>query len=341
MEGDNEVVPLRDRIIGRYSTDDIINPSNPSEKVLISGSLITEEIASTIDALGITRVRVMSPLSSRIKNGLTALEYGIDPSTNSLVKQGSSVGIIAAQSIGEPGTQLTMRTFHIGGIASAGREDPVINVRKAGKLKYMGLRLVTLANDQQVTLNKTGSIQVLDEDDRIIDDYPIPAGALLHFKDGDAVEDEALLAQWDPYNIPILSEKKGIISFEDMLPGVTTKVERDASGGRSMVVIEHKEDLNPQVIVKDPSGNPIATYSVPPGAQVAVDEGTRIDAGSIIAKTPRQASKTQDITGGLPRVAELFEARRPKEGNVGQMAKIDGIVSEAGTLRSKKRSVNY
>ncbi len=118
---------------------------------------------------------------------------------------------------------------------------------------------------------------------------------------------------------------------------LTTKVERDASGGRSMVVIEHKEDLNPQVIVKDSNGNPIATYSVPTGAQVAVDEGTRIDAGSIIAKTPRQASKTQDITGGLPRVAELFEARRPKEGNVGQMAKIDGIVSEAGTLSSKKR----
>jgi DNA-directed RNA polymerase subunit beta' len=208
MEGDNEVVPLRDRIIGRYSTDDVYDPSNPSEIVIASGSLITEEIAVQIDALGITRIRVMSPLSSRIKNGLTALEYGIDPSTNSLVKEGSSVGIIAAQSIGEPGTQLTMRTFHIGGIASAGREDPVINVRKAGKLKFVGLRLVTLANDQQVTLNKTGSIQVLDNDDRIVDDYPIPAGALLHFKDGEDVEEEALLAQWDPYNIPILSEKK-------------------------------------------------------------------------------------------------------------------------------------
>ena len=337
MEGDNEIVPLRDRIIGRYSSDDVFNPSNPSEKVLNNGSLITEEIADQIDAMGITRIRVMSPLSSRIKNGLTAYEYGIDPSTNSLVKQGSSVGIIAAQSIGEPGTQLTMRTFHIGGIASAGREDPVINVRKAGTLKFVGLRLVTLANGQQVTLNKTGSIQVLDQDDRIIDDYPTPAGALLHFKDGEQVEEEVLLAQWDPYNIPILSEKKGVISFEDMLPGVTTKIERDASGGRSMVVIEHKEDLNPQIIVKDSKGEALATYSVPTGAQVAVDEGTRIDAGSIIAKTPRQASKTQDITGGLPRVAELFEARRPKEGNVGQMAKIDGIVSEAGTLRSKKR----
>ena len=337
MEGDNEVVPLRDRIIGRYASEDIFDPSNPTEIVIAGGSLITEEIAIELDAVGITRIRVMSPLSSRIKNGLTAFEYGIDPSTNSLVKEGSSVGIIAAQSIGEPGTQLTMRTFHIGGIASAGREDPVINVRKRGKLSFKGLRLVTLANEQQVTLNKTGSIQVLDQDERIIDDYPIPAGALLHFKDGDDVEEEALLAQWDPYNIPILSEKKGVISFEDMLPGVTTKVDRDATCGRSMVVIEHKEDLNPQIIVRDTSGNPLATYSVPTGAQVAVDEGTKIDAGSIIAKTPRQASKTQDITGGLPRVAELFEARRPKEGNVGQMAKIDGIVSEAGTLRSKKR----
>jgi DNA-directed RNA polymerase subunit beta' len=337
MEGDNEIVPLRDRLIGRYSSEDIYDPSNPTELLISGGSLITEDIADQIDAMGITRVRVMSPLSSRIKNGLTAFEYGIDPSTNNLVKEGSSVGIIAAQSIGEPGTQLTMRTFHIGGIASAGREDPVINVRKAGTLSFKGLRLVTLANDQQVTLNKTGSIQVLDQDDRIVDDYPIPAGALLHFKDGDKVEEDALLAQWDPYNIPILSEKKGVISFEDMLPGVTTKVDRDATGGRSMVVIEHKEDLNPQIIVKDTSGNPLATYSVPTGAQVAVDEGTKIDAGSIIAKTPRQASKTQDITGGLPRVAELFEARRPKEGNVGQMAKIDGIVSEAGTLRSKKR----
>ena len=337
MEGDNEIVPLRDRIIGRYSAEDIANPSNPSEILVSSGSLITEAIADNVDASGITRVRVMSPLSSRIKNGMTSMEYGIDPSTNALVKQGSAVGIIAAQSIGEPGTQLTMRTFHIGGIASAGREEPVIHIRKAGKLKFVGLRLVTLANGQQVSLNKTGSIQVLDPDGRIIDDYPVPAGALLHFKDEEEVEESTLLAQWDPYNIPILSEKKGIIGFEDMLPGVTTKVEKDASGGKSMVVIEHKEDLNPQIIVKDSSGKPIATYSVPTGAQVAVDEGTRIDAGSIIAKTPRQASKTQDITGGLPRVAELFEARRPKESNVGQMAKIDGIITEAGTLRSKKR----
>ena len=254
MEGDNEIVPLRDRVIGRYSSEDIANPSNPSETLVSSGSLITEDIADNLDASGITRVRVMSPLSTRIKNGMTSLEYGIDPSTNALVKEGSAVGIIAAQSIGEPGTQLTMRTFHIGGIASAGREEPVIHIRKAGKLKFVGLRLVTLANGQQVTLNKTGSIQILDPDGRIVDDYPVPAGALLHFKDNEDVAESTLLAQWDPYNIPILSEKKGMIGFEDMLPGVTTKVEKDASGGKSMVVIEHKEDLNPQIIVKDSSG---------------------------------------------------------------------------------------
>ena len=230
MEGDNEIVPLRDRVIGRYSSEDIANPSNPSEILVSSGSLITEEIADNLDASGITRVRVMSPLSTRIKNGMTSLEYGIDPSTNALVKEGSAVGIIAAQSIGEPGTQLTMRTFHIGGIASAGREEPVIHIRKAGKLKFVGLRLVTLANGQQVTLNKTGSIQILDPDGRIVDDYPVPAGALLHFKDNEDVAESTLLAQWDPYNIPILSEKKGMIGFEDMLPGVTTKVEKDASG---------------------------------------------------------------------------------------------------------------
>ena len=187
-------------------------------------------MADNIDALGVTRVRVMSPLSSRIKNGLTSLEYGIDPSTNSLVKEGSSVGIIAAQSIGEPGTQLTMRTFHIGGIASAGREDPVDQHSESRQTQVQGTRLVTLANQQQVTLNKTGSIQVLDSDDRIVDDYPIPAGALLHYKDGEMAEEEALLAQWDPYNIPILSEKKGTIAFEDMSSGCYDQSRKDASG---------------------------------------------------------------------------------------------------------------
>jgi DNA-directed RNA polymerase subunit beta' len=337
VDGDKEIVPLRQRISGRYSSDDIPNPSNPSELIVGSGDLITEEIAQKIDANGILRVRIMSSLSTCLKNGISALEYGIDPSTHKLVVEGSAVGIIAAQSIGEPGTQLTMQTGHVGGVASVNREDPVINVRSAGKVHFRGLRLIALENGQQVTLNKTGSIQVKGDLDQVLDDYPVPAGALLHFKEGEEVEMDDLLAQWDPYNIPILSERQGVVSFMDMIPGVTTKTERDASGGRAMLVIEHKEDFNPQVEIHDAKGKVIATYSIPTGAQVSVDEGTRIDAGSIIAKTSRQASKTHDITGGLPRVVELFEARPPKEANVGQMAKLDGIVSEAGTFRSKKR----
>jgi hypothetical protein len=161
---------------------------------------------------------------------------------------------------------------------------------------------------------------------------------LLHFKEGDSAKEGSLLAQWDPYSIAVLSEKKGVISFEDMLPGHSIREERNASGGRLMTVIENQENLNPQIFVRDSLGKPMVSYSLPVGTKIAVDEDTRIDAGSIIAKIPRyQSTKTQDITGGLPRVAELFEARRPKEGNVGQMAKTDGIVSEAGTLRSKKR----
>ena len=325
IEGGEIIEHVAERVLGRVAAEEIYDPY--SDEILVGrNEMIDEAACERLVQAGVDRVQIRSVMTCNMHWGVCSMCYGRDLARGKLVNIGEAVGVIAAQSIGEPGTQLTMRTFHIGGIASAGREDPVIHVRKAGKLKFVGLRLVTLANGQQVTLNKTGSIQVLDRDDRIIDDYPTPAGSLLHFKDGDDVDEDTLLAQWDPYNIPILSEKKGVIAFEDMLPGVTTKIERDASGGRSMVVIEHKEDLNPQIIVKDSKGDAKATYSVPTGAQVAVDEGTRIDAGSIIAKTPRQASKTQDITGGLPRVAELFEARRPKEGNVGQMAKLGALL---------------
>ena len=176
-----------------------------------------------------------------------------------------------------------------------------------------------------MTLNKTGSIQVLDRDDRIIDDYPTPAGALLHFKDGDDVDEDTLLAQWDPYNIPILSEKKGVIAFEDMLPGVTTKIERDASGGRSMVVIEHKEDLNPQIIVKDSKGDALATYSVPTGAQVAVDDGTRIDAGSIIAKTPRQPPRPKTSRVVYPASLSYLKQEDRRKAMLARWQKLMGL----------------
>ena len=335
-EGDDEIVSLYDRIVGRCSSNDIKNPLNPDEIIVKNGELISEEAAKQIEDLGIERVKVLSALTTRKKVGITALEYGINPATNSMVERGSAVGIIAAQSIGEPGTQLTMRTFHIGGIASGVLKNPEIKVRSGGKLKYKGLRIVQTADGANIVLNKTGSVQILDADDREIETYKIVVGSVLTHNDGATIERGAILAMWDPHNIPILSEKAGRIGFNEMIPGVTVKRELDESTGRiATVVIEHKEDLNPQIEILDDKGKVMATYAIPTGAQIAVNEGDEIAPGTMLAKTPRQASKTQDITGGLPRVAELFEARRPKE--AAEMAKIDGIVSLDGTIRGKKK----
>jgi DNA-directed RNA polymerase subunit beta' len=338
FEGDDEIVGLRERIVGRCSSDDVSNPLNPKECLVGSGELITEEIATKIVESGIERVKVMSPLTSISKLGIDAKSYGINPATNRLAKIGDSVGIIAAQSIGEPGTQLTMRTFHIGGVASGGFKTPEIRVRSKGTVRYRGLRLVKTADGGNIVLNKTGSIQIVDADDKELESYNIVVGSFLHVGDGGAIDKGAVLAQWDPYNVPVLSEKGGTLVFKDMIPGVTVKRELDESSGRiATVVIEHKEDLNPQIEIRDGSNQPLAAYSIPVGAQIVVGEGDVIAPGALLAKTPRQASKTKDITGGLPRVAELFEARRPKD--AAEMARIDGIVAFEGTVRGKRKLV--
>ncbi|MBN1403714.1 MAG: DNA-directed RNA polymerase subunit beta' [Opitutales bacterium] len=344
-EGDDEVVSLRDRIIGRCSSDNVRNPINPDEIVVKAGELITDVMARRLDELGIERIKIMSPLTHATCSGLPANAYGINPASNEVVEVGTAVGIIAAQSIGEPGTQLTMRTFHIGGIASALAKDNDIKSRNEGYLRYEGLRLVQVAAGEQminVVLNKTGSITVVDEHDKELETYKIPAGAVLMYNSGDKITKGQVLAQWDPHNVPIISEKGGIITFRDMIPGVTVKRELDAATGRiATTVVEHKEDLNPSIeINSDENGQPgkvLATYAIPTGAQLQVNEGDIIKPGALLAKTPRSTSKTQDITGGLPRVAELFEARRPKE--AAEMAKIDGIVSMGGSLRGKKRLI--
>ncbi|RKX30910.1 MAG: DNA-directed RNA polymerase subunit beta' [Verrucomicrobia bacterium] len=338
FEGDDEIVSLRERIVGRFSSDDITNPSNPDEILVGSGELITEEIGARVDECGIERLKVMSPLTSTSKDGIDAKSYGINPATHEVGAVGNSVGIIAAQSIGEPGTQLTMRTFHIGGIASQVFKNPEIRVRNTGRVHYRGLRLVSTAEGANIVLNKTGTLQILDDNERELEVYNIVVGSVLTVADGDTIEKGAVLAMWDPYNIPVLSEKAGIIGFRDMIPGVTVKRELDEETGRiATVVIEHKEDLNPQVEIRDDSGKAAAAYSIPTGAQVVVAEGDTIHPGTLLAKTPRQASKTRDITGGLPRVAELFEARRPKE--AAEMARIDGVVSLGGTVRGKKKLI--
>ena len=335
-DGDDEMVPLFDRIVGRCSSLNIANPQNPSEILVRSGEMITEDIAKKIVDSGVERVKVMSPLTHLRRNAICAKAYGIDPSTQKLVERGTAVGIIAAQSIGEPGTQLTMRTFHVGGIAQS-TKAPEIRVHEGGTVKYDNLRPVSISEGASVVLGKTGSIRILDSDGKAVEDYKIVAGAVVFFADGAKVKKGDLLCQWDPHNIPILSEVGGVVKFADMIPGVTVKSDYDPSTGiQATTVVDHKDDLNPRIEVYANKNDttPIKIYAIPTGAQVSVVDGSPVKAGAFLAKTPRSAAKTHDITGGLPRVAELFEARKPRES--AEMSKIDGIVKDGQSRRGKK-----
>ncbi|MDR1413588.1 MAG: DNA-directed RNA polymerase subunit beta' [Puniceicoccales bacterium] len=343
LEGDDEIVSLADRIVGRCSSEDVKNPLEPDEVIVAAGELITADVAKRIEECGIERVKIMSPLTHMYKSSIPAKAYGINPATNSMAEKGSAVGIIAAQSIGEPGTQLTLRTFHVGGVASQVLKSSEYRTRHSGIVKFNGLRMVTTVEGANIVLNKTGSIQIIDSDGRELETYSIVPGALLYVTDSMEVEKGNLLIMWDPHNMPILSEKTGIVNFKDMIPGVTVKRDIDISTGHiTTIVTEHKEDLNPIIEIlagENNSGLPpnkvIATYSIPTGAQVIVENNSEVKVGALLAKTSRSASKTQDITGGLPRIAELFEARCPKEAS--EIAKIDGVVSFGGTLRNKRR----
>ena len=255
---------------------------------------------------------------------------------------GEAVGIIAAQSIGEPGTQLTMRTFHIGGTASQVFKVPQIKSKYEGTMRYNDLRLVQLEDGNNIVLNKNGSVSILAEDGRELEAHNVVIGAVISVADGAKVKKGETFVQWDPYNVPILSEKAGRVKFHDIIEGVTMKQEMDdQTQQEAMVVIEHKEDLHPQIIILDDEGEVVANYPIPSAAHIVVNEGDKIVAGTLMAKTPRKTSKTKDITGGLPRVAELFEARRPKD--AAEISKIDGIVdfgraSEANAASSSRTS---
>ena len=335
-EGEDEVVKLKDRLVGRTAVEDIANPINPEEFLCESGQVIDEEHAKSIDDAGVDRVRIRSVLTCESKRGVCQKCYGINLATGNLAAMGEAVGIIAAQSIGEPGTQLTMRTFHIGGTASSVFKQPQIEARNAGVLKYQDLRKVELEDGNNIILNKNGMVFVIDEktgDE--LESYNVVIGSVITIPDGGKVKKGEVFVQWDPYNVPIISEKPGTIKFHDIIEGVTIKQEMDeATGQLSLVVIDYKEDLHPQVIVANSKGEPIANYPIPSGAHIVVEEGDTIVAGSLIAKTPRKAAKTKDITGGLPRVAELFEARKPKDGS--EISRIDGEVDFGPTVRGKR-----
>jgi DNA-directed RNA polymerase subunit beta' len=334
-EGEDEVVKLSERIVGRFSCDDITNPADIKTKLIKANEDIDEVKAKLIEKSGIERVKIRSVLTCESKHGVCIACYGRNLATGELVKLGEAVGIIAAQSIGEPGTQLTMRTFHIGGTAAQVFRQPQIKAKHDGVIRYNELRLVELEDGNNIVLNKNGSISIMAEDGRELETHNVVIGAVISIPNGKLVKKGDTFVQWDPYSVPILSEKSGRVQFQDIIEGVTMKKEVDQTTAKeTMEVIEHKEDLHPQVIVFNDQNDLVASYPIPAGAHIVVEEESKIFAGTLIAKTPRKTAKTKDITGGLPRVAELFEARRPKD--AAEISKIDGLVDFGPSVRGKR-----
>ena len=333
--GDDELVSLESRILGRTLVSDLHSSTKP-EVLLQAGAEIDEKACELLRNESIDRIRIRSVLTCESKRGLCARCYGRDLSTGRDVEVGTAVGIIAAQSIGEPGTQLTMRTFHIGGTASSVFKQPHVIAKNPGKVVYHDLRVVQNKDGMSVVLNKNGAVAIVDDMGIELERYKTFMGAVISVQNGDKVRKGQSFVQWDPYSVPILSEVDGVVSFQNFVENVSIKREVDeATGLKGIVVLEHKEDLHPQIIVKNPSDkNSSAAYNIPARAHIVVKEGDRVSAGQVLAKTPRKESRTKDITGGLPRVAELFEARRPKD--AAEIAKIDGIVEFGPNQRGRR-----
>jgi DNA-directed RNA polymerase subunit beta' len=335
IEGDEELVSLEYRILGRTALYDIKDPLT-NEIIVRGGEEIDETACEKIRKAGLRKVKIRTCLTCEARNGVCAKCYGRDLSTGKTVELGVAVGIIAAQSIGEPGTQLTMRTFHIGGTASAVFKQPEIWAKNDGIIRYEGLRVVKTLKGENIVLNKNGSIILEDEKGHELERYGVSIGTVLLVEEGKTVKKNQCIAKWDPYSVPILAEQAGIVSFHDFITGVSVKREVSSDTGQeSLIVLETKENLHPQIVIKDEKTNEIlGFYSVPAGAHVVVHEGDKVQPGDLLAKTPRKEAKTRDITGGLPRVAELFEARIPK--NAAEIARIEGIVDFEPTQRGKR-----
>ncbi|MCK4752193.1 MAG: DNA-directed RNA polymerase subunit beta' [Planctomycetes bacterium] len=333
--GDQVDVPLAQLIVGRTARDNVRNPIT-DEMIIRENEVITHEAAAKIESLGLDTIRVRSPLTCDSPFGICAKCYGWDMSTGKLVEEGLAVGIIAAQSIGEPGTQLTLRTFHTGGVASRAILEREQKATHAGKIQYRDINAITFKHEDKtektVVLKRNGEIAILDEKDRELDKFKVPYGAVVLSKDGQKVKSGAVLFEWDPHRTPILAEVGGIIRFVDILEGETIRVEEERKGqvGKPMV-IEHKGDTHPQIIIEDSSGKIFDVHYLPAGARIEVIEGQKVQAGQLLAHQSRATGGTQDITGGLPRVTEVFEARTPKD--PAAMAEISGRVE----LKSDKR----
>ncbi|MDI6789870.1 MAG: DNA-directed RNA polymerase subunit beta' [Thermodesulfobacteriota bacterium] len=346
IEGGEIIQRVGDRILGRVVLEDINDPLT-GEILVNANEEITESHVQKIEDAGIERVKIRSVLTCRSKHGVCIKCYGRDLARGKMVNIGESIGIIAAQSIGEPGTQLTMRTFHIGGTASRRVEQAEIRVRNEGRIKFINLHTVRNVAGSLVAMNRNGEIAVVTDDGRERERYPVTYGAQIYAEDGQPVKANDLLANWDPYTIPILTDVSGRVKFGDIVEGVTMQEKLDpVTGKSSRVVVECKDSsVRPRVSIKDESGKTLkipgatseARYLMPIGAIVMVAEGDMVNAGEVIARIPRETTKTKDITGGLPRVAELFEVRKPKEFAV--ISEIDGVVSFGKDVKGKRRVV--
>ena len=351
VEGGEVIEPLRERILGRVAAVDIVNPDT-QETALTAGTLLDEDLVEYIDSIGVDEVKVRTPLTCETRHGLCAHCYGRDLGRGYLVNRGEAVGVIAAQSIGEPGTQLTMRTFHIGGAASRAAMASSVETKSAGTIGFaIGLRYVTNARGERVAISRSGEIVIFDDKGRERERHKVPYGATIVVGDGDAVKAGQRLANWDPLTRPIVSEYAGVVRFENIDEGVTVARQLDEVTGLStLVVITPKTRggkimMRPQIRILNEAGEEIkiagtdhsVTISFPVGALITVRDGQPVTVGEILARIPQESQKTRDITGGLPRVAELFEARSPKD--AGMLADVTGTVSFGKDTKGKQRLV--
>jgi DNA-directed RNA polymerase subunit beta' len=340
IEGGEIIQPLRDRILGRVPLEDVTDPFT-GEVMARANEEIVELLASKIENAGTDRMRIRSVLTCEARRGCCVKCYGRNLATGRLVELGEAVGVLAAQSIGEPGTQLTMRTFHIGGTATLrGTEQTQHESKAPGTVRFQNLRTVKIASGDLVVMNRNGTLAIVDERGRSKDTYQPVYGARLKVEDGQHIALGQVLVEWDPFTTSILTEHTGTVHFRDVIDGTTMKEEVDEVTGLSQnVIVEHgtKEELQPRISIKDGGGATVFKSQLPVGAHLMVTDGQTVSAGDVLAKIPRETTKTKDITGGLPRVAELFEARKPKDPAI--ISEIDGRVEFAGTVKGLRKIV--
>jgi len=320
--------------------EDVRHPIS-SETIVEAGALVDEEIAERIEEAakaGLEKIRIRSVLTCDARRGVCGKCYGRNLATGRPVDLGEAVGVIAAQSIGEPGTQLTLRTFHIGGVAARIVEQSRATSKEGGTIRFKNVESVSYRDGVLVCTGRSGEIELHDEVGRVRQRYVVPYGAHLFVKDGQVVQADQVLFEWDIYNVPVVSEKSGVVRFADVKDKVTVRDEVDDTTGKKLLVImeDRNKELQPAIDILDPkTGSKLAHYPLPTGARLEVRDGQEVTAGDPLVKTRREASKTRDITGGLPRVAELFEARRPKDAAI--VSEIDGRVEFGGVSRGMRK----